>query len=86
MEVIGAFIGDMLAYLFVDVLCHGLGFTWLWIKNGGRKSYKQILQETDSLSEVGKSIIAKTFAAVMLFLLIALLVVALYWIVRQNLS
>ena len=85
-EVIGTFIGDMLGYLFIDVLCHGLGLTYLWIKNRGRKSIKQIRQETESLSEVGKTIIAKAFAGVMILLLTGLLLAVVVSVFKYGLQ
>jgi hypothetical protein len=44
-EVIGAFIGNLLTSAFGDGLCHGIGFIYVWLQNKGRKSYKQIRGE-----------------------------------------
>jgi hypothetical protein len=71
-------IGELILSVFGNGLCHVIGAGYLWIKNGGKKSYKQLHRETGSLSDVGKTILTSGLVVGGLLLLVGFLAFAVY--------
>jgi hypothetical protein len=75
-------IGELIISVLGNGLCRGVGFSYLWVKNRGKKSYEQIRQETGSLSDVGKTIFTNGLVFGGLLLLVGFWAFAVYLICK----
>ena len=78
--------GELIISVFGNGLCHVIGSCYLWIKNRGKKSYKQLRQETDSLTDVGKTILTDGLVVGGLLLLVGFLAFAVYSLCKHGIQ